>query len=332
MKSYNISTIAAQFGIAFHEITGFYDTSRDDNDRRYSYILDNRYVLKLQSSPHISEAHLQRINRLTQRYRAIGVYCPPLCPGLDGVLSCPWEIAGCTFTCFVEEFAPYPVCGDENAPSREEVVAHLGMLASKFSGIDLWEERSMWSIIDLSPLDNEIDEKQENANDLEAALREVGLSQLADKIWQENQALRRRIEQDFRQLPRCVYQGDLNDTNLLHDDGHFSGLIDFNLAGTEVNINVFLCETNWFPETEDLDRDPIPRILHNIRKIQQSRLEVILANYALNGLEKQLFPYYRQLILLFQYPNVCNMITWLQDPCRREKAAKLLQAILEQPL
>ncbi len=332
MKDYNISPIAARFGLAFHEITGFYDTSRGDNDRRYSYILDNRYVLKLQSSHHISEAHLQRINRLTQRYRAIGVYCPPLCPGLDGALSCPWELAGCTFTCFVEEFAPYPVCEDETSPPREEVVAHLGMLASKFSGIDLWEERSMWSIIDLSPLDDEIDEKQENADALETALREVGLSQLADRVRQENQALRQTIAQGFRQLPRCVYQGDLNDSNLLHHNCHFAGILDFNLAGTEVNINVFLCETNWFPETEDLDRDPIPTILHNIHTVQQSRLDVILANYALNDLEKQLFPYYRQIILLFQYPNVCNMIAWLQDPCRREKAAKLLQAMLEQPL
>jgi len=43
-----------------------------------------------------------------------------------------------------------------------------------------------------------------------------------------------KIKKVFNELPRCVYQGDLNSSNALHQDGRFAGLIDFNMAGTDV--------------------------------------------------------------------------------------------------
>ncbi len=54
-------------------------------------------------------------------------------------------------------------------------------MAAKYSGVDLSETKSMWSIIDRAPLDVDIDEKQENANTLMEALRKNGLDALAKK-------------------------------------------------------------------------------------------------------------------------------------------------------
>ena len=121
---------------------------------------------------------------------------------------------------------------------------HLGILAEKYIGVDLSETKSMWSMIDLALLDVDIGEKQENTNMLVDALRKSGYDSLADKVDAFNNMLREKIMVVFDKLPRCVYQGDLNSTNELCKDGHFVGLIDFNMAGTDVNINVFLNETN----------------------------------------------------------------------------------------
>ena len=86
-------------------------------------------------------------------------------------------------------------------------------------------------------------------------------------------------------MPRCVFQGDLNSTNELHKEGHFVGLIDFNMAGTDVNINVFLNETNWFPEEDEFDSMSVSEILSKQDREQDDELSVIYRHYALNDSE-----------------------------------------------
>lgn len=99
---------------------------------------------------------------------------------------------GKAYTCFMEEYAIYPILGDTEH-DRKEVIEHLGVLAAKYSGADLSETKSMWSIIDLNPLDVDIGEKQENANTLIEALRKNGLDALAKKVGAYNTALRKHI-------------------------------------------------------------------------------------------------------------------------------------------
>lgn len=190
----------------------------------------------------------------------------------------------------------------------------------------------MWSIIDLAPLDVEIDEKQENANMLLDALRESGYDELACAADTINVMLRSRILEVFRDLPRCVYQGDLNSTNELHDNGRFAGLIDFNLSGTDVNINVFLNETNWFPAEDEFDSMTIGDILEKMDEEQQQRLAVIFCHYSMNEKERFAFPFYRRIVNLFQYPNVCEMIKWLKEEKRRKKCASLIREMVNRPL
>lgn len=221
--------------------------------------------------------------------------------------------------------------GDERIVDRKEVVEHLGILASKYSNVDLSETRSMWSIIDLAPLDVDIDEKQENADLLIATLRKQGYEGLAGRVDTFNLMLREKIMTVFQNLPRCVYQGDLNSANELHKDGHFAGLIDFNMAGTDVNINVFLNETNWFPEEEEFDTLSVSEFLTKQDTEQKDMLSVILRHYTLNDDEIFAFPYYQRIIELFQYPNVCAMVKWLGEDMRREKCVELIESLLKKP-
>lgn len=326
-----IQRIASRFGLDVQRVTDMYDTSHGEDDKRLNYVLDGKYVLKVNSVGAMWEERLQEIRRLIGRYRSIGVYCPDLIPTPEGALSCDLTRDGKEYVCFVEEFAEYPVIGDMDH-DRKEIVEHLGILASKYTGVDLSETRSMWSIIDLAPLDVDIDEKQENTDILVNALRDHGFTELAERVDRLNNMLRERIKAVFAELPRCVYQGDLNSTNELHKDGHFVGLIDFNMAGTEVNINVFVNETQSFPEEEEFDLRTVPQILAEMEREQEAGLAVILRNYSLNADEEYAMPYYKRISDLFQYPNVCSMVKWLKDESRREKCVSLITALAEKEL
>jgi len=332
LDKYEIQNILDRFGLTFQSVTELYDTSRSEDDKRLNYILDDRYVLKVNSVGAMWEQRLREISRLIDRYRAIGVYCPALIPTVAGPLSYSWERDGMEYTCYVEEYAVYPLLAWGQEPDRREVVEHLGILAAKYTGVDLSETKSMWSIIDLAPLDVDIDEKQENTNALVAALREAGYPDLGRQVDDLNNMLRSRIMTVFAALPRCVFQGDLNASNELHQDGHFVGLIDFNLSGTDVNINVFLNETNWFPEEAEFDMLSVPEILMRMDMEQADTLSVILRHYALNDVEKYAFPCYKRIVDLFQYPNVCELVKWLKEDARKSKCAALIQALVEKPV
>lgn len=327
-----IQSILDHFGLTFQSVTKLYDTSHSEEDKRLNYILDDRYVLKVNSVGAMWEQRLQEISRLIARYRSIGVYCPALIPAMAGPLSYSWKKDGKEYTCYVEEYAIYPLFEWGQEHDRREVVEHLGILAAQYTGVDLSEIKSMWSIIDLAPLDVDIDEKQENTNALVAALQETGYSDLAQQVDDLNNMLRKRIMTVFADLPRCVFQGDLNTSNELHQDGHFVGLIDFNLSGTDVNINVFLNETNWFPEEAEFDKLSVPEIVAGMDAEQADTLSVILRHYAMNDAEKYAFPYYKRIVDLFQYPDVCEMVKWLKDEARKDKCVELIQALVDKSM
>ncbi len=322
-----VREIMAEFGLSVQSITKLYDTSRSDDDKRFNFVLDEKYVLKINSETVMSESRLREISVLISHYHSIGIYCPKLLPTLNGNLSYSIEYENNRYTCFVEEFAAYPICDCKNEPNRAEVVEHLGILASNYTGIDLIETKSMWSIIDLAPLDKGIDEKQENTNLLISALYKHGYSDLAKHLDELNSSLRERIMTVFDKLPRCVYHGDLNDSNLLHKNGRFVGLIDFNMSGTDVNINVFLNETNCFPEESEFDALSVSEIIRNMTDRQDELLARIFKHYTLNKDEEYAFGYYRQIINLFQYPNVCALIDWLRSDMRRNKCIDLITCL-----
>lgn len=327
-----IAHILSHFPVEEREVTDFCDSSHGDGDIRWNFILGSSYVLKLNTPNGMWEDRLQEISRLVARYRSIGVYCPGYVPTVEGPLSFTWEQGGRAYTCFVEEFAKYPAFGWEMEHDRKEVVAHLGKLAARYTNVDLSAIHSMWSIIDLGPFDVDVDEKQENADTLVTALGQAGFPALADRVDGLNRQLRAAIGPDFRALPRCVFQGDLNSTNELHDNGRFVGLIDFNCSGTDVNINVFVNETNWFPEEKDLDTLSVPEILEKMDTVHAEDSAPIYRHYTLNTLEKKLYPHFRRIADLFQYPNVCAMESWLASDTRREKCARLIEALVEKPL
>ncbi|MDE6584576.1 MAG: hypothetical protein K2K15_04150 [Anaeroplasmataceae bacterium] len=326
MNKDEIQHVLDCYGISFEKITKQIDSSRED-DYRLNIVLDNQYVLRVNDKKAITEQRVATMERLVTRYNAIGIYAPHYLKTKNGFFTVEFEDR----VCYVSEYADYPLASDLNLDEkflRKQVVSHLGVLAKQYTDFDLIKERSAWSIIDLSPLDNEIDEKQENLNSLVATLKEQYEEELAEKIIKFNEENRRAISKAFHALPRCVFQGDLNDANLLMKDESFFGIIDFNLSGTEVNINCFLAESNSELLEDDFKNHSPKELLQQKILEQDELMQIILKNYELNTVEKEVYENYRNIILISQYPNVCAYQFFLESEYK-DKMIEYLNLILE---
>lgn len=252
-----IHNICKNVNIDCFKIGDLIETSPNDEDRRYKYNINNEYFLKISNNKTISESFLGDIERLIKRYRSIGVYCPNLYRTIQGNLSYSFKKDDMKYTCYVEDLSSYPLYESYNTIDynfKKSVLKHLGILASKYTNVDLSEIKSMWSLIELGPLDKDVDERQENMDILIKTLLDKGYDDIATKLFILNIESRNRIRKNSHKLSRCVYQGELNSSNILVDeDNNFSGLIDFNMFGTEVNINCFLNESMYFIRKQDFE-------------------------------------------------------------------------------
>ena len=77
-------------------------------------------------------------------------------------------------TWITQRFGKYRITAAQQTAVRQSVLASIGHLSQAYSGVDLQPVFSMWSIIDLAPLDVEIDEKQDNLSLLVQALCDAG--------------------------------------------------------------------------------------------------------------------------------------------------------------
>jgi Ser/Thr protein kinase RdoA (MazF antagonist) len=294
-------------------------------DYRLNVIIDNKWVLRI-SDDKMDEARLQSIDRLCERYRSIGVLTPKLFSNKNGMY-----LTRCgEYHCYLSEYLDYQTldrCDTNYIEISNEVLMSIGTLSSRFSGIDLTPTNSMWSLIDLAPLDIDIDEKQENLNMLVNKLIEIHEEELALKLVKLNEINRDEIKKVYKTLPRCVIQGDLNDSNILVERGRFIGLIDFNMSGTEVNINHFCCEANVGIDEQSFERNSAGKIYAEMVNSSEKNLRTILSQYKLNEAEETSIPYYRKIVLLSQYSNVKSYIHYLSFD--KNKMCEILRAMID---
>ena len=98
------------------------------------------------------------------------------------------------------------------------------------------------------------------------------------------------------------------------------------MAGTEVNVNHFCCETTEeLPEKDFAEKDA-DEIYDTWVKEQQEMLDVILSEYQLNDLEKTAIEDYRRICRISMYHNVMSFIEYLKRD--KEKMIKILKRII----
>lgn len=329
----DIKNICYKYGIDFKNINNVIDTSNSEDDKRYNYIIDNKYVLKITNSLAICEIFLEDINTLIERYINIGVYCPSIIRNKKGTLTYEFIQENKKYICYIEEYALYNLYKAEEVIDynfKKTVVKHIGALAKKFTNINLSKTRSMWSIIELGPFDVDKDEKQENLDSLIIKLIEKDYNKLASNLVDENIKARNKIQRSLNALPRCVYQGDLNFSNILVDDkDKFIGIIDFNMFGTEVNINYFLNETMYYLTIEDFKTLTAKEIYNKMKIVQDDMIADILSLYTLTEVENFLLEEYRKIIYISFFPNIMLWIELIDKSDMSDKVIELLNIILE---
>lgn len=332
MDRENIAKTLRRYGIDSFSVYKIIDSSKN-NDYRLNIIIDNKYVLRI-SSNEITEKRLAEIDRLAERYRRINVLAPRLFKNDSDKYVLPLD----SHIAYVSEYLDYETCEhmDKHIFAKTimpDILKMIGRFSREFSGIDLSETMSMWSIFELAPLDEKIDEKQENLDILVDFLSEQELPELAAAIVAANKESRNMLKKIYKNLPRTVIQGDLNSSNILIKDGKFVGLIDFNMAGTEVNVNNFCAETNGFPDFTDIKEENIEKVISCWLNEQQQNLAIILSEYTLNETEEIALPLYRNLCLLSQYPNVLIYISlFKRDKTLGEKVlCNILDIIKRKP-
>ena len=156
--------LLGQYGVDRMEFVGLIDTSYDEADIRWNYIIDKKYVLRFTNAPEMTEERFADLNRLIARYADFGLRCPAFLPGTDGRFFHRWK----ELQAYLSEYIDLPTADkaglsqEEKDALRGEVVLSIARFMERYKGVDLSPTMGMYSLFDLCPFDVPlgIDEKQ----------------------------------------------------------------------------------------------------------------------------------------------------------------------------
>ena len=309
------------------------DSSHGADDLRLNYIIDRKWVLRIVSAPDMTEKRLSELDRLIGRYRDFGLICPAFLPDPAGRFIHKRD----GLTCCLSEFIDLPTADDLSLTDAEkdalmrEVYASVAGFAERYRNVDLSDTMGMYSLFDLSPFDKAegIDEKQQNFNSLCGSLRGIGETALAERLEKTHALIRGKLKAVYKALPRCVFQADENLSNVLVDrEHHLAGLIDFNLAGTEVIVNQFANLGSGFDEdiTEPIGAGT--RFDHALQSCRKDR-DLLLGIYHATEEEKRAMTWYTWIALVAGWPQVCFFLGGLKKESLKGEILELLDMLAD---
>lgn len=333
LNEINLNEICSNFSIDLKSVDEFIDSSKSSEDIRYNYLINNKYFLKVSNNQNYDEIFFKDMDMLIKNYQSIGIYCPALIRTKDNNLFVSYECQSLVYICYIEEKSEYPVRSNKierDYQFKKSVIEHLGVFASNYSNKNLSETRSMWSIIELCAYDTGIDEKQENFDLLCDSLIKIGKDILVEQLVKMNQDARNRIKNEMSFLPKTVFQGDLNESNILVDErDDFKGIIDFNMYGTEININCFLNEAMYYLTENDFNCLSGDGIFEKTKNIQNDLMSIIIKHYSLSREEKDMIKDYNRIIFSSFYPNTSLMVELIDKNIHIDKVIAYLNALLK---
>ena len=330
----DILPVLALFGIDSANDIKLIDSTHDEADIRLNYMIDKKWVLRFCNPSSMDENRMAELDRLISRYIDFGLVCPRFIADGAGKYLHPWE----NLICYLSEYIDLPLASDlQLEPEAEaalcgEVRSSVAAFANKYKNIDLSETFGMYSLFDLSPFDmpEGIDEKQQNFNKLIEILQSGNENALVDKLIKRHEAVRTELKAVYKALPRCVFQGDENFSNLLVRDGHFAGFIDFNLAGTEVIVNQLANLAS--PDYEESEKEPIgakTRLDHAVKGFRESMAHMF-AHYEASEAERRAAALYAWIVFVVRWPIFCYFKAVIKGELRNE-ILELIDLIAELP-
>lgn len=327
----------AKFGVEGADRIKLMDSTRDAADIRLNYIIDKKWVLRFCNAPDMTEKRMGELGRLVERYRTMGYRCPAFVPDSGGTYLHPWK----GLLCYLSEYTDLPLArerdgeiedseGDRLALQVNEAVARF---AQAYRDVDLSDTMGMYSLFDLNPFDllDGMDEKQSNFNDLTKTLREHGEPGLAQRLETRHRGIRQKLQAVYRDLPRCVFQGDENLSNVLVDEnGNFAGFIDFNLAGTEVIVNQLANLAGFEYGDEEAPVGADVRLELALRGYQD-RIRPMLRVYHATEQERQALVWYAWIVMVCQWPTASFFMYAIKEGRLKGEICDLLSLIAGLP-
>lgn len=323
----------ATFGIDGADSIRLIDSTHDSSDVRLNYIVDKRWVLRFCIAPGMTEKRLHDLEKLVERYQAMGIRCPRFLTDSWGRHLHNWQ----SMQYYLTEYIDLPLAGEEDIRDKDrllsEVQAGVARFAEKNRDISLSSTMGMYSLFDLSPFDapNGMDEKEDNFNQLIGILRKEKENRIADMLILRHAEIREKLRAVYRKLPRCVFQGDENFSNILTDDEqHFAGFIDFNMAGTEVVVNQMVNLVGFDYDEKHTEPEGAYLRLNKALLTYQERMRSMLHIYRTSEGERQALVWYAWIVMISQWPILCYFRKAIQGKLKAE-ILELLSLIASLP-
>ena len=330
----DILIVLSKFGIDGANTIKLIDSTHDMMDVRLNYIIDKKWVLRFCNAPDMTEKRMWDLSRLIGRYQAMGFKCPAFIADDNGKYLHPWK----QLLCYLSEFIDLPLANDVELNDEDQLIfqvaENVARFAETYRNVDLSDTMGMYSLFDLSPFDipNGVDEKQDNFNQLISLLRSEEEYGLANRLETRHADIRRKLKAVYRELPRCVFQGDENFSNVLIDDAQqFAGFIDFNLAGTEVIVNQLVNLAGFDYDEKQTNPEGAEVRLEFAIRYFQDHISNMLKIYHTTEIEQQALIWYAWIVMVAQWPNFCFFRHAIKDGSLKKEICELLSLIADLP-
>lgn len=320
----------------------------EDADARWVAVLtfpERRTVLKIASNGFTTRERVAFWAELIAEYGKLGCYSPGLLPSLRGNLAEEAVFQGKRCVVWEEEYAKFHLREtlDKSVYTRpdgryvyhDEVLAFLGRVGALHLTCPF---PSGWVRFAPFGSDEETDEITQCVRDLDKAVRERAPAFLPrwERVRTLFEANARRLEALYPRLPTSVFQADTAGDNLILDEsGHFKGVIDYNLAGSDTVLNMLLSMIR-FAYSYQRVKPEAPSLLPDLNDVTQRSLDAIMLEslrhvrqfYAFSELEAEAAPLLLKYITCAEYTQLEALEKYAGDPVRLEQLFDFMEAQL----
>lgn len=332
-----IGYILSNYTSMKYKIDKIIDSSKADIDIRKNYCLTfedgNEFVLKITNNSFTTPERVNGWKGLSQLYKDNGIYCPQIKETENGqrFVEAASE-SGETYTAYLEEKKNFKTAweyvqeygGDEkekreleakfdNLDFHGRVLETIGVIANVSRNLVNWP--TPYCLYETFCKEDKTDENYQFAEIFYNLCRkqENVDKDFLDKIWKVYIEKKAGFEEEYKQLPKAVFQSDLNSSNVLIDEElDFSGLIDFNISGTETILNYAICESLYYLNNDDLKSLDSIKTAEKYDSHFNKAMACIKKHYTFGEEEKKAFMTLYNIVAPFRFPNIFLFINAIE--------------------
>ena len=117
------------FGIEEAETIRLIDSTRNPADVRLNFIVDNKWVLRYCIAPDMTEKRLGELEKLVERYNAMGIKCPRFLKDSWGRYLHIWR----QMQYYLTEYIDLPLAGDEDIRDKARLTREVQDSVARFA-------------------------------------------------------------------------------------------------------------------------------------------------------------------------------------------------------